>query len=299
MNYGSGFILANDPFNDGLTFDALRLKIKPAKEINVDLLGGRYVRRFADDRKGDLEGIYAGYAVNDDSGVELYSFYDTGFDGRVSGDGLFIWGARMTSKLGPVAIEAEPVYESGRLTSEALGTRDDISAYGGHVDLSMEGEWRGLKNKVSLGYALGSGSREAVEGTRFNKEFKHPNSNASFSELLSVVGDLSGLDAGDSHASGIESYTLALGSNLTQELNLTVCNHYFTAQNVPGGFSKEIGLETTGYLTWTPLENVSLVLAYTHLFPGGFFRDATGSDSGVDIAFLMAQFDLSHKKTKQ
>ncbi|WP_224981656.1 alginate export family protein [Geomonas agri] len=298
FNYGSGFILSNDPFNDGLTFDSLRLRVKPAKEVTIDLLGGRYVRRFADDRKGVLAGVYAGYAPNDDSNVELYSFYDTGLEGRVNGDRLYVWGARMTSKLGPVAVEVEPVYESGRLTSQALGTTDDIRAYGGHVDLGMEGQWRGLKNKISLGYALGSGSQEAADGIRFNKEFKTPNSNASFSELLSVVGDLSGLDAGSSHASGIESYTLSFGTDLPANLNLTFCNHYFRAQDVPSGFSKDIGIETTSYLTWTPMDNLSLMLAYTHLFSGGFFRDATGTDRGVDIAFLQAQFDLSYKKTK-
>lgn len=295
--YGSGFILSNDPFNDGLSYDALRLQLKPAPSLTIDLLWGKYASLYVDRTKGDLSGIYATYALNDDTAVDLYSFRDTGSQDGISSLPLYIWGTRLTTKYGPVSVELEPVYESGSLRND-LGGSDDIDAYGGHLDLTLENQWQGFKNKLCLGYAVGSGSREAADGTRFNKEFRHPNSNASFSEQISVVGDLSGLDAGDSRASGIQSYSLAFGSDLPGDLNFTVANHLFKAMEVPQGFSKEIGFETTAYLSWQPVDSLSLVLAYTHLFSGAFFRDATGSDKDVDIGYVMAQFDISMKKTK-
>lgn len=296
--YGSGFILVDDTFNDGLSFDALRLRIKPSTPLTVDILGGKYVSRFADDRRGDLAAIYGTYAFSDSSAVELYAFRDTGFQEGSTRDALYIWGGRLTAMLGPVAVEIEPVYETGYLHREAMGNKDSIKAYGGHLDLTMDNEWHGLKNKLFLGYALGSGSQDAVNGIRYNQEFRHPNSNASFSELISVIGDLSGIDADSSRASGIQSYSLGLGTDLCNGLNFTVNNHFFRAEKVPDGFSHNIGVETTSYLTWTPADSVSVVLAYTHLFSGGFFRDATGSSRDADIGYLALQFDLSKKKEK-
>ena len=96
----------------------------------------------------------------------------------------------------------------------------------------------------------------------------------------------------------MQSYSLGFGVDLREGLNFTVNNHLFRAMEVPAGFSKSIGFETTSYLTWSAADQVSVILAYTHLFSGKFFSDATGSSRDADIAYLELQFDLAKSKTK-
>jgi hypothetical protein len=42
FNYGSAFILGADTFYNGLSFDAVRLRVQPLQALTVDLLGGLY-----------------------------------------------------------------------------------------------------------------------------------------------------------------------------------------------------------------------------------------------------------------
>ncbi len=63
--YGSVFILGNDSWFKGLSFDAARLRIKPAEALTVDLLGGWYPHPGADGVKATWAGGYASYKINE------------------------------------------------------------------------------------------------------------------------------------------------------------------------------------------------------------------------------------------
>ncbi|WP_052440177.1 alginate export family protein [Geobacter sp. OR-1] len=295
FNYGSGFILGNDEFNDGLSFDAVQLRIKPIDPIKIDLLAGSYAKPLSNGVDGNLAGIYATYSLSSGNDIEAYFFRDTGSENHRSGEKLYVWGSRFTVRNEPISVEFEPVYESGLQFNENTGGYDRISAYGGHFDLNVESALQGFKNTFILSYAYGSGSRDAANGSRFNREFRNPNNYASFLEYISVVGDLSGIDAGDHHASGLQVYTLGWGVDLSKRFNFAITGHYYQANNVEEGFSRNLGLETNYRLTWNVLDSLSVILSYDRFFTGGFFRDA-GASGDVDICYLMAQFDISSAK---
>jgi hypothetical protein len=295
FSYGSGFILGNDAFGDGLSFDAVKVSVKPVAPLTIDLLAGSYAQPFADGVAGNQAGIYATYSLSAGNEVNAYVFRDTGSENHRPGEKLYIWGGRFTANYGPISAEFEPVYESGRQFSEFTGGNDRIEAYGGHLDLNIESELRGHKNRCFLSYAYGSGSRDAVDGIRFNREFRNPNNYASFLEYISVVGDLSGLDVNGHHASGLQVYTLGWNVDIMSGLNFSATGHYYLANEVENSFSRHLGLETNFTLTWNIQDNFSLILSFDRLFTGGFFRDS-GAHGDVTIGYLMAQFDLAHKK---
>ena len=62
-----------------------------------------------------MEGVYATCAPGDANAVEAYFLRDTGSQVRHSGEHRDIWGLRAAAKVGPVALEFEPVYESGKV----------------------------------------------------------------------------------------------------------------------------------------------------------------------------------------
>lgn len=296
--YGSAFMIGSNSFYQGLTFDAARLRLTPSRPFTVDIFGGWYATPWSDGIEGSLAGGYATWTVAEGTALEFYGFRDGGSDGRNGGEHRNSLGLRATAKLGPVSLEVEPVWQRGRLYNGVDAT-ESISAWGGHVDLYADAELAGLTNHFFAGAAYGSGSRDAANGGSGRKEFLNQITDSSLSGDMNVVGDLSGIDVGDSHASGLQIYTLGWGIDLTKELNFSATGRYFLANYVPDGESRRIGLETDFTLTYTMNDTLSLIAGYDRFFTGKFFRGASGSDDDIHYGYLMLQFDLSHTKPKK
>lgn len=295
--YGSAFVLGADSFNDGLTFDALRLRVKPTEKLTVDLLGGWYATPFSNGVKGDLEGGYVTWTFSEGNAAEGYAFHDTGSADHHGGEYRNSWGMRGTAQFGPVSLEVEPVYQTGRLFNPNTGGDQHIDAYGGHVDLTVSGLLAGYHNHFFASYALGSGDSQAPLGVSSRKEFSVQNNDSSLFGDMQVIGDF-GFDVGDHHASGLRIHTLGWGIDITKEMNFSATGRYFRASYVEPGFSKNLGTEADFAFTYAMSDNISVIVGYDHLFTGGFFRDATGSGKDIDYGYLMLQFDLSHTTPK-
>ncbi|HLB24756.1 MAG TPA: alginate export family protein, partial [Nitrospirota bacterium] len=297
--YGSTFIIGSNSFYDGLVFDAVRLRLRPLEPLIIDLLAGWYAQPFDNGLDGSLAGAYATYAFSEDTAVEAYFFHDSGADSPRIGDYINIWGLRMTAALGPVSIELEPVYESGKVFNPSTLARDGINAYGGHLDLTCEAEPWGYHNQFLLGYAMGSGSEDAAEGISFEKEFRNPDNDTSLIGDMGFIGDLSGVDAGGHHASGLHVFTLGWGIDISEKLNFSATGHYFLADEVEDGFSRDIGTELDFTVTYNVNDNLSLIVGYDRFFTGGFFKDATGSGDDIDYGYAMLQFDFAKAKPRK
>jgi hypothetical protein len=298
FSYGSTFIIGPDSFFDGLTFDAARLRIKPVEPLIIDLLVGAYATPFSGGVEGNLAGAYATYTFSEGNAIEAYAFRDSGSTDHHAGEYLAIWGLRGTVKGGPLSLEIEPVFESGRAFNTIKGGNDGIEAYGGHVDLTLESVTLGFNNKLFASYAYGSGSENAANGVTSAREFKTPNNDNSLMGDMSVVGDMSGVTVNGHHASGVQIYTLGLGVDLTREINFSATGRYFVANAVKNGFSKHLGLETDFTLTWNVKEGLSVIAGYDRFFTARFFRDASGSGHDIDYGYLMLQFDLAKSKPR-
>jgi len=290
--YGSGFLLGNDAFYDGLSFDALKASLKPANGVSVDLFGGQYVRRNSGGIAGKLYGIYATYAPRETLSVDLYGFRDTGGAGEthVGGDHerTYSVGTRFTGNTAgkKVAFEVEPVYQFGRKNRDGA-SHDHISAYGGHVDVTIDPPLGRYPGMIFLSYAYGSGDGNPQEG-KFT-EFHNPNNDTSLIGDMNVIGELSGIVVGDSAASGLHVFTAGGGVDLTEKLNLSLDGHYFRANKVPAGFRKEIGIETNLIFTYKLNDRISLLASANRFFTGGFFKDAAASGKDIDYVYAQLQ----------
>ncbi len=289
--YGSNFLLGADTFYDGLTFDAVRLSLKPMDKFSIDLFGGQYVKRNSGGIEGKLYGIYAIYASTEAPSVDLYGLRDTGGAGvtHVGGDHEVTYsvGTRLNGKAGKhVAYELEPVYQFGRKNKDG-SSHNDIRAYGGHADISIDPTLGRYPGKIFLSYAYGSGDGNPEEG-KFT-EFHNPNNDTSLIGDMNVIGELGGLTVGNSTASGLQVVTVGGGGDVTRKLNVSMDGHYFRANKVPGGFSKEIGLETNLIFTCKIDDHISVLLSGNRFFTGDFFKDASGSGKDISYAYLQAQ----------
>ncbi len=305
FNYGSGFILGADSFFNGLTFDGARLRIQPSLQqlnlLTVDLLGGEYATPFSDGLKGNLLGAYLTYKAAEDSTLEAYFLRDTGSKERHSGEHLDTLGFRSTNAVGSFWLEYELAYQTGKTFNGT--SNDNIAAYGGHVDLTggfpIRAFGNSYENSVFLSFAIGSGDSNAVSGNGSGREFRNGNNDTSLVGDMGVVGDLSGIDVGEHHASGMQVYTLGWGINLSRKLNFSATGRKFMADKVEAGFSRDVGVEADFTLTYTHNKDYTLVLGYDHFFTGKFFRDAVGSNKDINYAYAMLQFNYDWTKRKR
>lgn len=289
--YGSTFLLGADTFYDGLTFDAAKLSWKPAEKFSLDLFGGQYVQKWSGGIEGKLYGIYATYTPKEAISVDLYGLRDTGGAGEthVGGDHerTYSVGTRLSGDLVKgVTFEVEPVYQFGRKNRDGAA-HNHIRAYGGHADITIDPALGRYPGKFFLSYAYGSGDGNLEEG-KFT-EFHNPNNDTSIIGDMNVVGELSGIVVGDATASGLQVFTAGGGVDLTEKLNVSLDGHYFRANKVPAGFSKEIGIETNLILTCKIKENISVLLSGNRFFTGGFFKDAAGSGKDINYAYAQLQ----------
>jgi hypothetical protein len=294
--YGSTFFLGADTFYDGLTFDAVKLTLKPADVISLDLLGGRYVEKWAGAIEGNLYGIYAVYAPNRTYSVDLYGFRDTGGPGATHLGGkhevTYSVGARLAGKAAKrLSYEVEPIYQFGKRKPDGTN-HNNIRAYGGHADLTIDPPLGRYPGKIFLAFAFGSGDGSPGEG-KFT-EFHNPNNDNPLVGDMNVIGDLSGISLEDPagneiRASGLRVLTAGGGIDLTEMLNLSLDGHYFHAAKTPAGISKDVGFETNLILTWKIRGGISLLLSANRFFTGKFFENATGSGKDIDYAYAMLQ----------
>jgi hypothetical protein len=289
--YGSTFLLGADTFYDGLTFDAAKVSWKPAERFSLDLFGGQYVQKWSGGIEGKLYGIYATYTSKEAISVDLYGLRDTGGAGEthVGGDHEVTYsvGTRLSGDLVKgVTFEVEPVYQFGRKNRDGAA-HNHIRAYGGHADVTVDPPLGRYPGKFFLSYAYGSGDGDPEGGTF--TEFHNPNNDTSVIGDMNVIGELSGIVVGDATASGLQVFTAGGGVDLTEKLNLSLDGHYFRANKVPAGFTKEIGIETNLILTCKIKENISVLVSGNRFFTGGFFKDAAGSGKDISYAYLQAQ----------
>jgi hypothetical protein len=298
FSYGSGFILSPNLFFSGLTFDAARLRVKPASTLTIDFLGGFYAAGFNNGLKGDMEGVYAAFAPGEADAVEAYFFRDTGSPVHHAGEHRDIWGLRGTAKLGPFSLEFEPVYQSGKVFNPGTITLDKVGAYGGHADLTYDTDLAGFHYKFIASYATGSGSRAAAAGTNLGREFKNPNNYTYLVGDMTVVADLSGINVGEHHASGIQAYNMAWAIDLRKDLAFSATGHYFLANDTTENLSRRLGLETDFTIAYTINKDLSLTVGYDRFFTGGFFRGASGTAGDIDYGYAMLNFDFNVTRLK-
>lgn len=291
FSYGSDFLLGADTFFNGLSFDAVKLALKPVDGFSVDLFGGRYAEQVSDGIEGKLYGMYATYAAREDLTLEFFGLRDTGDDGlvHVGGDHEVTYsvGTRVVAGIGKrVTLEAEPVYQFGKKNRDGA-SHDHIRAFGGHVDLTVHPALGRFPGQLFLSYAYGSGDGNPDEG-RF-EEFHNPNNDSALVGDIGVIGDLSGVAAGDIAASGLQVVTVGYGVDVTEKANVSLDGHWFRANKAPAGIGKDVGVEANLVLTWSFSDSLSLLASANRFFTSDFFENASGSRKDINYAYLMAQ----------
>ncbi len=104
----------------------------------------------------------------------------------------------------------------------------------------------------------------------------------------SVVSDLSGVAVRETRASGVQVWVVGASLSPTADLSLSLDAHRFVESKVPGGFSRDLGIElnlVASYRLWAKLTGL---VGVNRLLTGRFFRQAAGTRRDIDYAYVQA-----------
>lgn len=293
--YGSAFFLGTNDFYDGLTWDGLRLKIRPGDNLWIDLIGARYVKlnKHTSDDEPALYGTYSSYKLNENTDIDLYFFYHKGGFKFFHSDlpdspRWFTLGNRIAGKIqSQLDYEIEPLYQFGKIDNPNRSAPDAISAYGGHIEAGYKFKSK-YNPRLFAAYAFGSGDND-TQDKRYQEFHGNVYNDNYLVGDISLISDLSGITVGGTRASGMHVLVAGLSVDVNPKLNLNFDYHYFQADKTPLGISKAVGGELNLIATYKLAHNMNIVVSSNRFFTGKFFEDAGSPDKGVDYFYLQTE----------
>ncbi|MBI5504935.1 MAG: alginate export family protein [Deltaproteobacteria bacterium] len=301
FSYGSAFFLGANDFYNGLSWDGLQARIRASSDLGIDLIASRMVELTPGDPEVFLTGIYATYAAFEGSSLEGYFFHSRGgypffhreFQKDDPDQRWFTLGTRVAVAKWGFDAELEPQFQWGRVESVSGGGRDEVRAYGGHLDVgySFEASW---EPRVFAAYALGSGHDDISDG-----RYEEFHGNAFNDNYLvgdtGVVADLSGVTVAGVHSSGMHVGVAGVSVRPLDSLDLNVDLHRFVGMDAPSGFSSDLGVELNLVAAYQISDRLSVVVGLNRFYPGRFFRQAGASGRDVDYVYLQTQIEFGRR----
>ncbi|MBI4830464.1 MAG: alginate export family protein [Candidatus Lindowbacteria bacterium] len=233
------FFLGPNDFYNGLSWDGVKLNATVGERLWFDLLGLKMAELNPGDPDIYLTGIYANYDVYKEGSLQGYLLYHEGgfpfqhreFEIIDSDQEFFNLGVRFAGNVGRFDYELEPGFQWGKVKNAMGDGRDDVRAYGGHLDIgyTLALPW---EPRVFAAYALGSGDNDPFDG-----EFAEFHGNIFNDNYLvgdtSVIPDLSGVTVEGIRASGMQVWVSGVSVTPLPDLCLSADAHFFRAGEVP------------------------------------------------------------------
>jgi len=297
--YGSAFFIGTNDFYNGLSWDGAKGSVKPFESLNIDLLGAKMVKLNPGDPDIYLAGLYTTYKIYKEGSLEGYLFYNKGgvplshseFVLTDSDQKWYTLGGRFAGKVDGFDYELEPQFQWGTVSKPIGDGRDPIRTYGGHINLgyNFKLSW---EPRVFGAYAYGSGDNTPFDGRYTEFHGTIFNDDSGLYGDMKVIPDQSGVTVKGIHASGLQIWVAGFSVNPLSKLNVSLRAHYFLANKVPSGFSKDVGTEVDFDISYKLRKGISFILGLNKFYTGRFFEEASGSKRNIDYVYVQAEVEF-------
>ena len=139
-------------------------------------------------------------------------------------------------------------------------------------------------------YAHGSGDNNPFDG-RYT-EFHIFNDDDDLYGKMKVISDQSGVTVNGIHASGLQIWLAGFSVNPLSKLNVSLRARYFLANEVPSGFSKDVGTEVDLGISYKLRKGISFILGLNKFYTGRFFEEASGSKRNIDYVYIQTEVEF-------
>ena len=279
--YGNQWLLSNNEFYGGLTFDAGKLAIQSTENCSIDVFGGQVASMYAPagPSRPRIYGAYAKYRADldieegDETELDFYLLYNT--DNMNVGDlasrtdfareRRYTAGSRLAGYFLPdVDYSVQGALQLGH-TATAARKGADVEAYAGELEVGKT--WPQMQHvpRVALrvSYASGDSTPDNKDATAFNPLYQNPHGQHGLADIFHFTNlvdyaVVATMTPGDNWLIGAEGHILR------------------TAERPPGG-AKALGQELDLFAKLKATDNFSVTLAWSMFVQGKAFKEATDS----------------------
>jgi len=284
--YGNEWILSNNQFYGGLTWDAVKLSIESTEQLSADFFLAEINHMYAPRGPGRprIVGFYSSYSADVGLGedkktvIDLYGLYNTddftqadlGVTTDFANDKRYTVGGRIAGWFLPdVDYDLQGAYQFGRTTT---GTENsaDVYAYAGSAEVGINWEQVQWSPRIAGRVSYASGDNDADDGdsTAYNPLYRNTHGMNGLADVF--------------HFTNLVDYALSATFKPYGMCVMGMEGHVFrTAKRlspltgVPT--SKSLAKELDFFLTAQATPNLVLKMVYSIFSEGSAFEDVTGA----------------------
>ena len=283
--YGNQWLLSNNSFYGGLSYDAAKLSINATEEYSVDFFAGQVNSVYAlpGPSRPEICGMYLTYIAapgieeGQDTLLDVYVLYNTdhmnaadlGTRADFAKERRYTLGSRLAGHLLPdIDYSLQGAYQIGR-TAESVGTTShaDIEAYAAEVEIGKTWTDINWTPRIGLraGYASGDSNAADGDAEAFNPLYQNPHGMHGLADVF--------------HFTNLVDYAATLTMRPDENWTIGAEGHIFRlAERIPGG-SKELGREIDLFAKLQATDTFSVALVWASFDQGKAFRNGTGPHS--------------------
>ena len=296
LNYGDGFILSNNPFYAGLSFDAAKVSIK-SELTTVDFWAGEVSSIFKPAGPTDprIYGGYCTYAFEPSNSLDFFAFLNTDemiLNNLPAGtqpkadfvdEERYTVGSRLHGDFLPdVDYNLEGAYQFGRTGTNAPGAavRDQVRAYavqGGIGKTWKEAQWA-PRIGMKAGYASGDADPTDSKNTVYNPLYRNQHAMNGYADAVTF--------------SNLVDYAVEGSLKPYENITCGTEGHFFYLANHPGAQPSTLGQELDLFAKMKATDNLSLELGYALFAEGQAFESVAGNREHDQRVYLNVEYSF-------
>jgi len=276
INYGEGWIMSNQPFYSGLSFDAAKVSVK-TEQATIDFFAAEVsdIYKPSGPTHPRIYGAYCSYSVEQSTVLDLFGFYNTdemnkqdmGVKSDFVDEARYTVGGRLYGTLLPdLDYNLNAAYqfgETGAPLTDPAGHKD-VDAYalqGGIGKTFHEAAWT-PRFGMKAAYASGNSGSGDSDNEAYNPLYRNLHALNGYADAVKF--------------SNLIDYALEASVRPYERLVLGTEGHLFYFADRPTGVSSKLAKELDIFAKVKATDQFAIEAAYAMFVQDEAFRDQTG-----------------------
>ncbi|NQT21625.1 MAG: alginate export family protein [Planctomycetes bacterium] len=295
--FGDEWLLSNNSFYGGLSYDAVKLSINTDDMYSIDLFAAWVSEMYSPPgpSRPKIFGVYLTYIVdqgleeNQETLLDLYLLYnvdnmtaaaDLGSRTDFAKERRYTLGSRLAGNLLPdVDYSLQAACQAGH-TATNTTSHADVEAYAGEAEIGKT--WKEMDWSPRIGvraaYASGDGNTSDGDSGAFNPLYQDMHGKHGLADVF--------------HFTNLIDYAATLTMTPGKNWTIGVEGHTFRLAERIQGSSKQLGRELDVFARLQATERLSAELVWTSFDQGQAFTDVTGTDPHSQRIYLNFEYSF-------
>ena len=286
INYNEGWIISDQPFYSGLTFDAAKAQVK-TELTTIDFFASQVATMYKPQGPTDprLYAAYGTYTLEQSTNLDFFGLFNTD-EMNSAGKSDFVGESRYTlggalhgNIVSDVDYAVNGAYQFGHTGSTAPGNASDsVHAYalsGGLGKTFAEAVWT-PRIGAKASYASGDDDQNDGKNTAYNPLYRNLHALNGYADAVKF--------------SNLVDYALEGSVKPYDRITIGTEGHLFYFADRPAGLNEQLAKELDFFTKVKATDNLSLEAAYAMFVQDRAFREATGNREHNQRVYLQLEY---------